>query len=95
MSDTGSVSAGDTSTWQDRYAMMMMVSHDAIAKHYTTPAMIYASIDQACPWAARGGGCALWGCSRLPQRPAACAAGVQSRTLTWPCCWQQPALVSS
>ena len=46
--NSSSLSAASIDTRMDKYAAMMRVAHDAIERHYSTPAMLYASIDQAC-----------------------------------------------
>lgn len=49
-----------------RYALMLQLAHDAIARHYKVPTMLYASIDQV-----RGGTSSLpynksYKCSKCP-----------------------------
>ena len=54
--NTSSITAEGLATWMDKYATMLRAAHDAIERHYSNPAMLYASIDQVCshwrslPW---------------------------------------------
>ena len=74
MQDTGSVAAASIGPWLDKYARMMRLAHDAILALNSTPAMLYASIDQVGTawWAARW---VMSTCAR-GQAPAAMQDGV-------------------